>query len=438
MYPPTMVLLPRRGRSTATRRLQRQRSRRFLVLVIVKRCILATAMYVLFTRCVVYYDERNGASTSLAPRSTRTRRRKVPPPLPPQHLQESTIPTTTLHLLGERHSGTKWISQHLEECFGYALPVRKGLNRWKHWFQNMEEQSEEENAVGGTNDVVTDNSTVAGKRAVVVVMFRDVLQWVEAMRTNPYHSPSHFNLTWQQLVTKPWTLDNHSEAYEDQEDDKWAVVGNSTNESAKLCPNNGFAPRQVVPCRGASVNGILLEGTGRNVTPVYELRLDGSGRPYDNILQLRRDKVRHFLSLRNWSTVQAHRLVRYEDLVSQHGEGTKPLVDWLETVLNVPARCSPILPPSAPMITTYVDDNANTTGCTAVRNNSRPLSPDYVEYMRQNVDWETERLIGFDVPPPPLSSSPLIKEDRTIVAAEGEDDDIGPGGIRPSLPREIT
>lgn len=29
-----------------------------------------------------------------------------------------------IHLIGERHSGTKWISNHLQDCFGTQVPVR--------------------------------------------------------------------------------------------------------------------------------------------------------------------------------------------------------------------------------------------------------------------------------------------------------------------------
>ena len=41
----------------------------------------------------------------------------------------------SLHLLGERHSGTKWMTDHLTECFGDDVEVRKSFSAWKHWFQ---------------------------------------------------------------------------------------------------------------------------------------------------------------------------------------------------------------------------------------------------------------------------------------------------------------
>jgi hypothetical protein len=30
-----------------------------------------------------------------------------------------------IHLIGERHSGTNWITDHLKACFGHAVPVRE-------------------------------------------------------------------------------------------------------------------------------------------------------------------------------------------------------------------------------------------------------------------------------------------------------------------------
>ena len=41
----------------------------------------------------------------------------------------------SIHLVGERHSGTNWITDHLEDCFGAKLPVLNRYTRFKHWFQ---------------------------------------------------------------------------------------------------------------------------------------------------------------------------------------------------------------------------------------------------------------------------------------------------------------
>jgi len=249
---------------------------------------------------------------------------------------------STLHLLGERHSGTNWMAGHLEECFGHALFVHRGLSRWKHWFQT--------------------DGAYATRSAVVVVMVRHVLPWVEAMRSNPYHAPHHFNLSWRDFVTRPWTMDVDEES-----------------NHADLCYNH-FRVGEVVPCRETRVR---LD-SGRNVTPVYELRPLGrnrakssaEGSPYDSVVDLRRDKVRNFLAVRDFVGVGHYRLVRYEDAVLR---GTRPVVEWLQSALGIEATCRPTEP----------QQHLKT---------QRPVPEEYLTWMRDRVDWETEAMVGYRVP----------------------------------------
>ena len=61
-------------------------------------------------------------------------------------------------LLGERHSGTNWITNYLKDCFitnNSNITVRESYTRFKHWFQE------------------DDISVVEEDSAVVVSMFRD-------------------------------------------------------------------------------------------------------------------------------------------------------------------------------------------------------------------------------------------------------------------------
>ena len=63
-------------------------------------------------------------------------------------------------LLGERHSGTNWITNYLKDCFignstNSDITVREQYKRFKHWFQQ------------------DDLSIVEEDSAVVVSMFRD-------------------------------------------------------------------------------------------------------------------------------------------------------------------------------------------------------------------------------------------------------------------------
>ena len=91
-----------------------------------------------------------------------------------------------LYLIGERHSGTNWITSELERCFGHAVSVSIDFSRRKHWFQKNATFYEAENAV-------------------VVLQVRNVYDWVSSMWSYPHHAPNHFNLDWQSFVTRPWT-----------------------------------------------------------------------------------------------------------------------------------------------------------------------------------------------------------------------------------------
>ena len=112
-------------------------------------------------------------------------------------------PVKQIIVLGERHSGTKWITDHLAECFD--INVTNTYKRNTHWFQEE------------------DLTRVPENSAVVVVMFRDPYHWVEAMRVEPHHAHDHLQwhrhrphtdrkqkwkelarpLEWKEFVTRP-------------------------------------------------------------------------------------------------------------------------------------------------------------------------------------------------------------------------------------------
>jgi len=174
--------------------------------------------------------------------------------------EENPSSVTTLHLIGERHSGTKWMTQVLNDCFGNysTIQVRSGLTRWKHWFQT--------------------DGTYATRNAVVVAQFRHVLQWVEAMRIVPYHSPAHINLTWNEFVTKPWTMERYGlDVVLNNKQTLYSFRTSKSESDQEAICSNGFDPHEVVPC---FENETLHLPSGRNVTPLYELNHDGSGQPY--------------------------------------------------------------------------------------------------------------------------------------------------------------
>lgn len=71
-------------------------------------------------------------------------------------------------ILGERNSGTRWLWTHLNECFNHSIPVKRELVRYKHWFQSPDY-----------------NTSKIAEGTLVLTIFRNVYEWVEAMRKTP-------------------------------------------------------------------------------------------------------------------------------------------------------------------------------------------------------------------------------------------------------------
>ena len=257
----------------------------------------------------------------------------------------------TLHLIGERHTGTNWMTDHLEKCFPqFWIDTR--FSRFKHWFQDKD---------GLFHSRI-------GERQVVVAQFRNVYTWVESMRKLPYHSIEHYHLGWHDFVTRPWTMKRFGKDA--------ALDGvmkhdffNTTMKDSRIC-KRAFAPFEVIPCLEGNVD--LYSPRRVRTRAAYELKRDGSGQPFSNILELRQAKIRNFMSVRFYESVRRLYVVRYEDMVLQ---GTDSLLRQLEKELNTTAKCVP--DPSKPLVI------------------KRKLQPEYVKYMRKHVDWEAERMIGY-------------------------------------------
>jgi hypothetical protein len=234
-----------------------------------------------------------------------------------------------------------------KDCFGQDVHVFPRYSTWKHWFQNEQRAPPDD--------------------TVIVAQFRNVYHWVEAMRIDPYHSPNHFDLDWHEFVTKSWTMPRYGPDVTYEGINMYNADGG--NKTQQCMTNHEFKPYQVIPCNADGVVSKAWNGKNRTTNVLYELRNDGSGTPFDNILELRAAKIRNFLSVKHYKRVYGYFSVQYEDACSHPA----PLIRKLEQALGVAAQCDPIQAP----ITKH------------------PLSKDYVDYMRQHVDWETEALIGY-------------------------------------------
>jgi hypothetical protein len=216
------------------------------------------------------------------------------------------------------------------------------LSRFKHWFQFEE-------------------GLPAFSQIHVITQFRDPFDWVEAMHVKPHHSSYHTDLDWKTFVTRPWTMP------------RYGIDLTNTNTSHRICQED-FYWDEVIPCQERIKVG------KPNIRPIYELQQDGSGLPYDSVLDLRRDKIRNFLSISDFADVSYFQAVRYEDMVEW---GTAGLIRQLEEVLGVKATCQPFEPQKL---------------------RHRKVDPEYIKWMNQHVDWETEALIGYEKRQPPKSN----------------------------------
>jgi len=241
--------------------------------------------------------------------------------------------------------------------FGFLIVVGK-------WFQE---------------DIPTDYAAVANARdslesTIVIAEFRNVYDWIESMRNRPHNMPSHMHQDWYTFVTTAWTMPRP---------ERDLLLLNDDNATAhldgRICQAD-FKYNQVISC----VKGTVPSKSNQNKVktsrllrseyePIYELRNDGSGLAYRNIIEMRRDKIINQLSVLDWDWVTEVVPVQYEKLLV---EGTNWLFKKIEAKTGLVAECEPT-PPQPERLSHY------------------PKGPGFEEWVGENTDWEVEKLIGY-------------------------------------------
>ena len=287
-----------------------------------------------------------------------------------------------VHVIGERHSGTKFVTSELQQCFrrNEQFKVHRDFVRGKHWFQP-------------TDEIELPNNSTDFRESLIVVVMRDPVEWMAAMWQYPYHSPSHLEgfdaaqkasvvpLPWPDFVHRPWTTTR-------TESDARILRDTHHYSNNSVC-REGFLPHQVVPCQSEPLEWTELwhipERRWRGFEPIYEMR-PREGTPYDHLLQLRSDKIVNWvLELPMLLQIGGLVVVRYEDLLLR---GTEFLLQQVANILamedgneieipSLPAECKPALPQPE-------------------RIGRRQIPDDFRKWIQQNVNAETERLINYD------------------------------------------
>ena len=277
----------------------------------------------------------------------------------------------TIHILGERHSGTKFVQQELQRCFprSSTFRVHRDLERSKHFFQplNFNCPGDKSHNLGKpeSGSVLQEDYS----NHLIIAVFRDPMDWVEAMRLKPYHAPMHMAgfsgpqndivpLDWKTFLSQPWTTKTTgtNQKISGTAAATTASSPNDENATIKTC-RYGFAPHEIVPCFYNRDSKFIPPNRIRGFEPIYELQRNDLLRespatttklqasslthrhlPFDNILDLRAEKIRHLaleipLLLPN---LGGYWPVRYEDLLQS---GMQDLVDWISHNLNISSPC---------------------------------------------------------------------------------------------------
>ena len=196
------------------------------------------------------------------------------------------------------------------------------------------------------------------------------------MKAVPHHASAHIDLSWEEFVTKELTMNR---LYKDKAWRKEQLKHN--NATGRIC-QEGFKYHEIVSCLTRPYPegywGSHRIHRFSQHQPFYEMRVnDPEGRPYNDILEMRADKIRNFMESGTYSNVEGFWHYRYEGLLKS---GTKELVKNIERATGVkrhPEKCKIYEPQDR---------------------RKRSMDPEFVKYMTDHVDWKAEALIGYDKP----------------------------------------
>ena len=193
---------------------------------------------------------------------------------------------------------------------------------------------------------------------LVLAQFRNPYDWLEAMRNVPHHSPAHLKLKWEEFIEKEWSMPR---------------IGLDLNMTEHDACQEDFDYNQINSC---TVEPLPREVYGKKIRysehqPFYELRQDGSGKPFKNIMEMRAAKIRNFLGVREHVGIADVWTIQYEYLLTK---GTDHLLEKIEEWTGVKRQCEAF---------------------PAQNRRKRPLSRTFAKYVNKNLDWSAEGLIGF-------------------------------------------
>jgi len=270
-------------------------------------------------------------------------------------------------VLGERHSGAEWLTGRLQLCFPTVV-VKYGFQRPGKYFQSEPKY------------------TGPIPQTLVISTYLNIFDWVELMRQNPIDAPTHKDLEWSDFVTSSW--DRKRSNLDD------ALGGNTDNANCSY----GFHFEEIIPC-------MTNRKPGSDKFPLYELHpskaLAGdpalAGEPYANLLELRTDKIQHFLNVAKYDGVAKSIHMRYEDLLWDESYTddatylTLPFPGIAGLLEKIRDETSLVPDVNAG----WISDEDGVFKAEPLGVGATKLDPYYLEYMNEHVDWDIEMLVGY-------------------------------------------
>jgi hypothetical protein len=267
-------------------------------------------------------------------------------------------------------------------------------------------------------------------------MFRDPIDWVDAMRWEPHHAHDHLHYkpnykreTGRVIVPQKTTMNVSSDTNSTMDDEPWwwEVADRMQWKEFVTAPwvgRRGKKDNEVVQVKGGEdavcmdyyryvdaapcsvEDAPMLRGLGEYK---YEYKHDGSEIGFSSILELRRDKIINHLGVANYKGCRALLPYRFEYLKAN---GTEALLRDIEDASGLKAQCKPIygrivdLDGEEKDARLEIMTNSSKQQPSIRQRQRRQLAPkiitkkrvlpnEYIRYMNRFVDWEVEALIGY-------------------------------------------
>lgn len=178
-----------------------------------------------------------------------------------------------------------------------------------------------------------------------------------AMHAVPHHSPAHAGLEMEEFLSKKWTTERIGLDLQ--------LKGN------EMCQHH-FRYKDIVSCVHKPEPNVPVDNRHSLDKPFYEMRNDGSGEPYANIMEMRSDKIRNIMEIKDFPGVADLWMVQYEYMLAH---GTQELLDRITEWTGIKPMCD-AFPPQF--------------------RRQRNMTDDFVQYVTSHLNWTVEELIGYE------------------------------------------